>query len=244
MSKNSEPAESRPVARIGPGPASHEAGGRAVAHTTRNPAGRAATSDSASRHAGQGNVRERGILDAAAQLFHERGFDRVGMDDIGQLAGISGPAIYRYFAGKDEILATLFDAAMDRLLLRCGQLPSEPFVALERLLVAHVEFALEDRALLSVYAREGRSLTEPWRRRLQRRQREHVERWINVLARCLPNRSGAEHEVAAHAAIGMVHSVADWPRSARDVALTGMLVGLVRNGLAGLGPSDATDVAG
>ncbi|MGQ0480098.1 MAG: TetR/AcrR family transcriptional regulator [Pseudonocardia sp.] len=252
MSKNPDGADPRrPIARIGPNPG---ADGTAQLAPRRS-AGRAAGSDGVvrpgrdgvvrpGRDGGQGNARERAILDAAARLFHESGFDRVGVDEIGQLAGISGPAIYRYFSGKDEILATLFDAAMDRLLLRCGQLPDDPFTALERLLEAHVEFALEDRALLSVYAREERSLTEPWRRRLQRRQREHLERWVDVLGRCLPNRSVAEHQVAAYAAIGMVHSMAEWPRSARDVALTGMLVQLVRHGLTGLGSCDPTGSAG
>ncbi len=189
-------------------------------------------SASQSRAAGSGSNREREILDAAARLFHERGFDRVGVDEIGQLAGISGPAIYRYFAGKDEILATLFDAAMDRLLLLFGQAPEDPAAALRRLVTAHVEFAVRDRMLLSVYAREERSLVEPWRRRLQRRQLDHLGRWVSVLGRCYPERSAAEHHAAAYAAIGMIHSVSGWPRQARDgVDLTRMLLGFVERGL-------------
>ncbi|HTK62924.1 MAG TPA: helix-turn-helix domain-containing protein [Pseudonocardia sp.] len=184
------------------------------------------------RAASSGSNREQEILEAAARLFHERGFDRVGVDEIGQLAGISGPAIYRYFSGKDEILATLFDTAMDRLLLLFGQAPEDPAAALERLVAAHVEFAVRDRMLLSVYAREERSLAEPWRRRLQRRQLDHVGRWVGVLGRCFPDRSTAEHHAAAYAAIGMIHSVSGWPRQARDgVDLTRMLVGLVERGL-------------
>ena len=183
--------------------------------------------------------REQEILDAAKRLFHASGFDRVGVDEIGQLARITGPAIYRYFSGKDEILAALFDAAMDRLLLLCGHLPDDPFAALRRLVSAHVEFAVQDSELLSVYAREERSLTEPWRRRLNRRQREHLNRWYSVLARCYPDRSGAEHQAAAHAAIGMIHSVGEWPRGVRHGRnLTETLVRLVTHGLAGLGPID------
>lgn len=61
--------------------------------------------------------RDERILEAAEMLFFERGFDGVGVDEIGQAAGVSGSAIYRHFQGKNEILATLFDRAIDALLL-------------------------------------------------------------------------------------------------------------------------------
>ena len=43
----------------------------------------------------------------SGELFHERGYHATGMDDIGAEAGISGPAIYRHFKGKEEILEVL-----------------------------------------------------------------------------------------------------------------------------------------
>jgi AcrR family transcriptional regulator len=55
----------------------------------------------------RGAVRAKKILEAAVELFYERGFAAVGVDDIGERAGVAGPAIYRHFRGKDEILATL-----------------------------------------------------------------------------------------------------------------------------------------
>jgi AcrR family transcriptional regulator len=197
----------------------------------------AASTSTRAGGAGRGGVgREQAILDAAARLFHVSGFDGVGVDEIGQLAGVSGPAIYRYFSGKDEILATLFDAAMDRLLLLCGQLPEEPSAALDRLVEAHVEFVVRDSALLSVYTREERSLADPWRRRLNRRQRDHLGRWVAVLRRCFPNRPAGEHRAAAYAVIGMIHSVAQWPGDARrGVDLTEVLPRWVKGGLSDLG---------
>src|SRR3712207_7203981 len=45
------------------------------------------------------------ILQAAAQLFAERGSRAVGVDDVGAAVGVTGPAIYRHFAGKDAMLA-------------------------------------------------------------------------------------------------------------------------------------------
>lgn len=198
--------------------------------------GSAAAADTGRHGRGDGN-RERAILEAATTLFDASGYDRVGVDDIGQTAGISGPAIYRYFSGKDEILAALFDAAMDRLLLLCGRLPDDPFEAFDQLVSAHVEFAVQDSELLSVYTREARSLTEQWRRRLHRRQREHLARWVTVMAGCFPHRTRGEHEAASHAMIGMINSIAQWPGGVRrEIDPAELLRLLVKSGAGGLGP--------
>lgn len=44
------------------------------------------------------------ILDSALSLFSDRGFDGVGIDEIGESVGMKGPALYYYFKGKDAIL--------------------------------------------------------------------------------------------------------------------------------------------
>src|SRR5215217_7885913 len=50
------------------------------------------------------------LLDAAEQVFAERGFISATLDDIAKAAGYSKGAIYKYFATKEE----LFLAASDR----------------------------------------------------------------------------------------------------------------------------------
>src|ERR671929_1716646 len=68
-------------------------------------------------HADAGNPsRREQILQAAAQLFAERGSRSVGVDDIGAAVGVTGPAIYRHFAGKDAMLAEMLLRISERLL--------------------------------------------------------------------------------------------------------------------------------
>src|SRR5919206_706442 len=68
-------------------------------------------------HADAGNPsRREQILRAAAQLFAERGSRNVGVDDVGAAVGVTGPAIYRHFAGKDAILAEMLLRISERLL--------------------------------------------------------------------------------------------------------------------------------
>ena len=49
-------------------------------------------------------TRREQILREAARLFADRGFHGVGVDEIGAAVGISGPGLYRHFAGKDAML--------------------------------------------------------------------------------------------------------------------------------------------
>lgn len=44
------------------------------------------------------------ILNAAINLFSEKGYDGVGVDEIAAKAGIKGPSLYRHFKGKEAIL--------------------------------------------------------------------------------------------------------------------------------------------
>lgn len=52
-------------------------------------------------------ARRREILDAAMTCFSRDGFHRTTMQDIVRETGMSAGALYRYFAGKDEIVAAI-----------------------------------------------------------------------------------------------------------------------------------------
>ena len=56
------------------------------------------------------------LLAAAEQLIADRGFLAVRLEDIGAAAGVSGPAIYRHFAGKEALLVELLVGISTRLL--------------------------------------------------------------------------------------------------------------------------------
>ena len=47
------------------------------------------------------------ILAAAAAMIADRGFHVTRLEDIGQAVGISGPGLYRYVSGKEDLLAQI-----------------------------------------------------------------------------------------------------------------------------------------
>src|SRR6202011_176696 len=93
-------------------------------------------------------ARDREILHVAERLFYERGYGAVPVDLIGAEAGVTGPAIYYHFRGKADILAALFDEAMDRMLVLAGPVRDDPGEELEHLIRAHATFVIEKRELL------------------------------------------------------------------------------------------------
>ncbi|MBC8503993.1 MAG: TetR/AcrR family transcriptional regulator [Anaerolineales bacterium] len=49
------------------------------------------------------------ILDAAANVFEEKGIQKTRMDDIVEKSGLSKGTLYWYFKSKDEIILGIFD---------------------------------------------------------------------------------------------------------------------------------------
>jgi len=52
-------------------------------------------------------ARRKQILDAATQVFAEKGFHRATIKDIARVAGIADGTIYTYFASKTEVLLAI-----------------------------------------------------------------------------------------------------------------------------------------
>src|SRR5256714_11011062 len=86
------------------------------------------------------------ILEIAMGLFASRGYHGVSMDDIGAAAGVTGPALYHHFAGKEAMLVAALAPVSEGLLeggrARVAAHPGEPQQALESLVEFHVAFAL------------------------------------------------------------------------------------------------------
>jgi AcrR family transcriptional regulator len=172
------------------------------------------------------------ILRAAAQLFAERGSRAVGVDDVGAAVGVTGPAIYRHFASKDAMLAEMLLRISERLLAggteRIAAAGDSPAAQLHALVDFHVDFALDNPALITVQDRDLGALSEPDARRVRQLQRRYVEEWVAVIARLHPQDPTAACRARAHAVFGLInstpHSAGRLARPAMAALLAGMAV--------------------
>lgn len=142
----------------------------------------------------------------------------MGVDEIGEGAGITGPGIYRHFSSKDEILSTLFDEAVDALVGSLRADFADPREELQYLVAAHADFVVQHHELAAVMIRDERSLAEPHRRRHLRRERPYIQRWIACLQRCYPDATIGQATTATFAVLHLLNSVGAWPASARQTA--------------------------
>lgn len=149
------------------------------------------------------------ILTAAAELFARHGFHGVGIDDIGAAVGISGPALYRHFRSKDAMLGEMLTSISERLLdggQQRVEASSGPEDALRALVGWHVDFALDDPALITVQIRNLANLTDPDRRRVRALQRRYVEVWVETIQRTVTAVDEPTARAAAHAVFGLINS--------------------------------------
>ncbi|KAA2254303.1 TetR/AcrR family transcriptional regulator [Solihabitans fulvus] len=149
------------------------------------------------------------ILTAAAELFARHGFHGVGIDDIGAAVGISGPALYRHFRSKDAMLGEMLTSISERLLdggQRRVDGATDPATALRELVRWHVDFALDDPALITVQMRNLANLTDPDRRRVRALQRRYVEVWVDTIRETVSGADEPAARAAAHAVFGLINS--------------------------------------
>ncbi|MEV4863437.1 TetR/AcrR family transcriptional regulator [Streptomyces ossamyceticus] len=219
-------------------------------------------------------TRREQILKEAARLFAERGFHGVGVDEIGAAVGISGPGLYRHFAGKDAMLAELLVGISGRLLTgakrriaeadgsaggargvggagraaggaRAGGGPvggaagggavvggavvggsrveglggrRDSGAVLDSLIEGHIDFALDDRPLITLHDRELDRLRDSDRKLVRQLQRQYVELWVEVLREVYPALAEPAARSAVHSVFGLLNST---PHLGRPGSLPG-----------------------
>lgn len=180
------------------------------------------------------NGRRQQILDTAAGLFAERGFHGVSVHDIGAACGISGPALYKHFRGKDELLAaSLTD--ISETLLEEGQAraraAASPHEALTALIDWHVEFALDHPAFIIVQDREWANLDGDGRRDVRALQLRYVDVWVDTVRMLRPELDRPTARAAVQATFGLLNST---PHSARikPAKMRELLVSMAHRALA------------
>ncbi|WP_336645445.1 TetR/AcrR family transcriptional regulator [Microbacterium sp. USHLN186] len=129
------------------------------------------------------------ILVAAAGLFAARGYSGVSLEDIGAAVGVSGPAVYRHFAGKQALLGALLIGVSEGL-VSGGQRVLEdaavPDVRMSMLVDFHVDFALRNADVIRVQDRDLAHLSPESLADVRRLQRAYIELWIDTLSRLVP----------------------------------------------------------
>ena len=150
--------------------------------------------------------RRRELLAIAANLFAERGFANVTVDDIGDAAGVSGPALYHHFKGKEALLGEMLIGISEYLLDGGRKVALVGGEVLERLVGFHARFAVDDRALITVHFRDLVHATEQDQRTVRRLQARYVTVWVDELIREQPEHDRRTARATVQATFGLINS--------------------------------------
>jgi TetR/AcrR family transcriptional regulator, cholesterol catabolism regulator len=101
------------------------------------------------------------ILDAAAQVFRQKGFHGASMSEIAEAVSLQKASLYHHVSSKQEILLALLDRALDMLTEYIGEIAARPLPAdkkLREMIRGYLNGLADNTDLTSVLLFEHRSL--------------------------------------------------------------------------------------
>jgi AcrR family transcriptional regulator len=129
------------------------------------------------------NRREQ-IVEAAARLFAQHGFDATKMRDIADATGILVGSIYYHFESKEELFFAGYSAGMEYVIAavdRAIEGETRPLEKLEKAIIAHCEALNAERALLNIMLPTVPETLGEYRDKINRMRDEYESRFKAIL---------------------------------------------------------------
>jgi AcrR family transcriptional regulator len=187
--------------------------------------------------------RREAALSSAVRLFAERGFQSVGMDDIGAASGISGPTLYHHFPGKSAILAHVILRCLDALYFDLAAVltnTDDPAEALEQALASYVRINVAQGDALAALTSEIVNVPDGERAQIRRAQNDYINEWSVLLTATRTELSPSEADALARSAQTVINTM----RNHLPVSKGAMREPLRRIGRSVLGIPERVDAAG
>jgi AcrR family transcriptional regulator len=162
-------------------------------------------------------AREDEILAAAARIFREKGYHGTSVRDIAESVGLLKGSLYHYIRSKEELLARLFDGALDGTVRDLQTIAARDGAASTRLremVKAYVLAVTANLDAVGLYLREWRALPPRELTRLLSRRRAMRALFEEVIADGVRRREFAAGDVkiSALAILGMANWLFEWYR--------------------------------
>ena len=179
----------------------------------------------ATMHTIQTNQKMKGIHQTIARLFARSGYHATSMRAIARELDMQPSSLYHYFNGKEEMLFTLMNDAMDEALetlKNVCETDAPPEQKLRDMLGFYARFFAGDQDREILLVNEIDTLSKDYRRILIEKQR----RYIHLLRTIFEQLTGhnlmkdIDPTVATFAFFGMVHYTIKWYQNDGPVTIT------------------------
>jgi AcrR family transcriptional regulator len=155
------------------------------------------------------------ILEAAAQVFRQKGYHGASMEDIAKAVNLQKPSLYHHVSSKQEILLALLDRALELLLEQISAISTQSIPADEKLkemIRAYLRILAENTDLSAVLLFEHRSLERKQHARHVPNRDRFEALWRDVLEEGVAAKLFAcdDPPLAARAILGILNWTITW----------------------------------
>ncbi len=164
------------------------------------------------------------ILEAAAQVFRQKGFHGASMADIAEAVNLQKASLYHHVSSKQEILFELLDRALELLLERISPIAAQSIPAEERLRLMireYLQILAENTDLSAVLLFEHRSLEGKQHARHVPNRDKFEALWRSVLAEGVRSKRLVCENIplATRAILGITNWTITWYRPNGDLSI-------------------------
>jgi AcrR family transcriptional regulator len=122
-------------------------------------------------------ARREEILEAAATVFHEKGYDAGSLDDVADALDLRRASLYYYVQSKANLLYMLFERGLDVALSELDEHSQieDPRERLEALIRHQVQAVAGSTSLLSVFFDDRTRLEQRYEADIRKRERQYFD---------------------------------------------------------------------
>ncbi len=146
------------------------------------------------------------VLDAALSLFAEQGYVGTSIEDIGRAAKITGPAIYRHFTSKEQILIEAFRTVGRGLLDPADSVGTlAPLDAFTELIASYAATAVNRPEWVRIWLQERRNLPRRWADSTRDIHVNYLDLWTDVVNALRPDLERLKARELVYAVLGLLN---------------------------------------
>lgn len=198
----------------------------------------------------QARRRRQELIDVAAGIFHEKGYDATSIQDVAEALGILKGSIYYYIDSKEDLLFEVVQEVHETALAnmeRLRKLDVAPSVKLRMFVQNHVRHIIDNLVKAAVFFHDYSSLSSE-RRQYIVRERDQYDEFLRKLIRDAQANKvvcpDVDPKLASFAVLGMMNWTYQWYRQDEKLSADAVATGLADMVLAGLVCDPATHRAG
>jgi AcrR family transcriptional regulator len=183
------------------------------------------------------------LLTQAMRMFAAHGYPQVGIEDIGNAAGITGPSVYNHWPTKFDLLITALRRGAATLAMDVAaayRQATDPADALRRLLRSYVALSYTHPEIFGLLITDIDHLPDGERHAIRRAEHEYVSEWAHLLRLDQPHLDPVVARIRVHAALSVVHDTARTAHLHRNPAVPAAVVAICSR-LLGLPRSKSTE---